>query len=165
MSVAEKLERLARWVPGIAGYQDRESARETDKTLRMQLAGELADARSVVEAVKRTLVEAKRLEGLASLDRLSAKLQKVENLVRYASRGYRGWFDEYKVTRKTLEQLYAFDLSLVDDANLVQQHVRALPRDARAADEMAPAIDAVEQALDQFAQHVTRRSDLMTQRG
>src|SRR5574341_1590578 len=105
MSVAEKLERLARWVPGIAGYQDRESARETDKTLRVQLAGELADARSAVEAVKRTLVEAKRLEGLASLDRLSAKLQKIENLVRYASRGYRGWFDEYKVTDRKSTRL------------------------------------------------------------
>src|SRR5574341_1446979 len=108
---------------------------------------------------------AEKLERLASLDRLSSKLQKGENLVRYASRGYRGWFDEYKVTRKTLEQLYAFDLSLVDDANLVQRHVRALPRDGRGADEMAPAINAVEQALDQFAQHVARRGDLMTQRG
>lgn len=165
MSVAEKLERLARWVPGIAGYQDRESARETDKMLRLQLAGALADARLVVEEVKRAFVDAKRLDGLAALDRLSSKLDKSENLARYASRGYRGWFDEYKVTRKTLDQLYAFDLSLVDDVKLVQRHVQALPRAGRGADEMTRAIDAVERVLDQFAQHVARRSHLMTQRG
>lgn len=165
MSVAEKLEQLARWVPGIAGYQDRESARETDKTLRIQLAGQLTDARLLLDEVKRALVDARRLDGLAVLDRLSSKLQKSENLVRYASRGYRGYFDEYKLTRKTLEQLYAFDLSLVDDVNRVQRHVAALPLDGRGADEMASAIGAVEQALDEFAQHVARRDDLMTQKG
>jgi hypothetical protein len=165
MSVAEKLERLARWVPGIAGYQDRESARETDKTLRRQLAGVLADARLGVEEVKRALVDARRLDGLAALDRLASKLDKSENLTRYASRGYRGWFDEYKVTRTTLEQLYAFDLSLVDDVELVRRHVQALQRAGRGAEEMAPAIDAVERALDHFAQQLARRSDRMSQRG
>ncbi|MFZ5876251.1 MAG: hypothetical protein ACOYXU_07560 [Nitrospirota bacterium] len=164
MSVAEKLERLARWVPGIAGYQDRESARETDKTLRLQLAGVLAEARLGVEEVKRALVDAKRLDGLAALDRLSSKLDKCENLTRYAGRGYRGWFDQYKVTRATLEQLYAYDLSLVEYVERVRRQVQALQRGGRGADELTSAIDAVERALDHFAQQLDRRSDLMTQR-
>jgi hypothetical protein len=164
MSVAQKLERLARWVPGIAGYQDRESARETDKTLRMQLAGVLADARLGVEEVKRALVDSRRMDGLAALDRLSSKLDKAENLARYASRGYRGWFDEYKVTRKTLEQLYAYDLSLVDDVELVRRQVQALQRGGRDAEDLTRAIDAVERPLDHFAQQLARRSELMTQR-
>ena len=41
VTVASQLERLARFVPGVAGYQDRENARATDKELRMRLVQEL----------------------------------------------------------------------------------------------------------------------------
>lgn len=41
MGLAEKLERLIRIVPGVRGYQDNESARQTDKAVRMKLASEL----------------------------------------------------------------------------------------------------------------------------
>ena len=41
MTTAAKLERLVRILPGVAGYQDRERARETDKQLRMRLGDEL----------------------------------------------------------------------------------------------------------------------------
>ena len=41
VTVAKRLERLVRFVPGIPGYQDRETARATDKQVRMRLVGEL----------------------------------------------------------------------------------------------------------------------------
>ena len=41
VTVAKRLERLVRFVPGVAGYQDRENARATDKQVRMRLAGEI----------------------------------------------------------------------------------------------------------------------------
>jgi hypothetical protein len=95
---------------------------------------------------------------------LASKLDKCENLARYASRGYRGWFDQYKVTRATLEQLYEYDLSLVDDVERVRRQVQALQRGGRGPEELAGAIDAVERPLDDFAQQLGRRGDLMTQR-
>ena len=41
VTVAKRLERLVRFVPGVAGYQDRENSRATDKQVRMRLAGEI----------------------------------------------------------------------------------------------------------------------------
>ena len=41
VTVAKRLERLVRFVPGVAGYQDRENARATDKQVRMRLVDEI----------------------------------------------------------------------------------------------------------------------------
>src|SRR5260370_28019911 len=41
VTVASRLERLVRFVPGVAGYQDRENSRATDKQVRMRLVQEI----------------------------------------------------------------------------------------------------------------------------
>ena len=41
VTVASRLERLVRFVPGVAGYQDRENSRTTDKQVRMRLVQEI----------------------------------------------------------------------------------------------------------------------------
>src|SRR5260370_19420526 len=41
VTVASRLERLVRFVPGVAGYQDREHSRATDKQVRMRLVQEI----------------------------------------------------------------------------------------------------------------------------
>ncbi len=41
MSLSEKVVRLARMVPGVSGYQDKESSRDTDKNIRLRVATEL----------------------------------------------------------------------------------------------------------------------------
>ncbi len=53
MSLSEKVERLARMVPGVSGYQDKESSRDTDKSIRLRVATEL-------EQLKRNLEDDKR---------------------------------------------------------------------------------------------------------
>src|SRR5258707_13924834 len=40
VTVASRLERLVRFVPGVAGYQDRENSRATDKQVPMRLGPE-----------------------------------------------------------------------------------------------------------------------------
>ena len=39
MNLADKLDQLARIIPGLSGYLDREACRDTDKTIRLRLAG------------------------------------------------------------------------------------------------------------------------------
>ena len=55
MSFSRKLERLARIVPGVAGYQDKETSRDTDKTIRLRLASELEQVKRGLEGDKRRL--------------------------------------------------------------------------------------------------------------
>jgi hypothetical protein len=114
MSLAEKLEQLARKVPGVAGYQDKEAARETDKSVRLCLAEELDHLRLDIEKEKKRFVDEKEYSLLPALDTLTSKLEKIANLIRFASRGYSGIFDDDKVDQSGIERLYSFDLGIFD---------------------------------------------------
>lgn len=99
MKLAEHLNRLAKMVPGVAGYQTMEDLRETDRMIRERLALDLREGERDMERVKRRLIEKKDLSLLPGLDYLTAKMDKLSNVMRYASQGYRG-FDPYPVDRE-----------------------------------------------------------------
>jgi hypothetical protein len=155
VSVAEKLERLVRIVPGIAGYQDRENARETDKLVRMRLSNEIGQLVRDLEGDKRRLLDAGDRSQLALLDRLAGKLEKLGRMAEYAGRGYSGLFDLHKVDQKALERLYAFDLGLFETLTTVKAKATAVHQSrqdpqalTRAGDEMETALDDFERAFD-----------------
>jgi hypothetical protein len=154
VTVASQLERLARFVPGVAGYQDRENARATDKELRMRLVQELRRLVQVLDDHKARLAEARDFSALPRLDRLAGRLERMGRTVEFASRGYTGLFDLHAVDVEVLDQLYAFDLGLFEVLSVVRARVEAV----RAADptglvaaaiHMGEALDDVEQLWDQ----------------
>jgi len=161
MSVAEKLEKIARLVPGVAGYQDKEKSRVTDKTVRARLCERLADLKRAVEAEQRRLTEAKALDQLGSLGRLSAKLDKLTNEVRFASRGYRGFFDTYKLTQEKLERLYDFDLKLFDEVARLQGQVEILQSGRGDPAAFSAAVQALDGGLDAFEATLSGRSEIL----
>ena len=132
MSLAEKLERLARRIPGVAGYQDKESVRETDKSVRLCLAEEIDHIRLDIEKEKKRFVDEKEYSLLPALDTLTSKLEKIANLIKFASRGYSGIFDEDKVDLSDIERLYSFDLGLFDKLEGLKLGVKIM-RDAHGA--------------------------------
>jgi hypothetical protein len=155
VSAAAKLERLVRILPGVAGYQDRENARETDKLVRMRLSDEMRQLRRDLEMDKRRRLEAHDLSTLPLLDRLAGKLEKLGRTAEYATRGYSGLFDLHKVDGKRLEQLYAFDLRLFDTlatvkakATVVHQSGSDRAAVERAGNDMEAALDDLERAFD-----------------
>lgn len=155
MSAAAKLERLVRILPGVAGYQDRENARETDKLLRMRLSDEMGRVIRDLELDKRRLIDAGHRSALPLLDRLAGKLEKLARTVEYAVRGGSGLFDLHKVDQKRLEQLYAFDLRLFDTLATVKARATAVRQSGsdpaalgRAGSEMEAALDDFERAFD-----------------
>jgi len=154
VTVASQLERLARFVPGVAGYQDRENARATDKELRMRLVQELRRLVQVLDDHKARLAEARDFSALPRLDRLAGRLERMGRTVEFASRGYTGLFDLHAVDVEVLDQLYAFDLGLFEALSVVRARVEAV----RAADptglvaaaiHIGEALDDVEQLWDQ----------------
>ena len=154
VTVASQLERLARFVPGVAGSQDRENARATDKELRMRLVQELRRLVQVLDDHKARLAEARDFSALPRLDRLAGRLERMGRTVEFASRGYTGLFDLHAVDVEVLDQLYAFDLGLFEALSVVRARVEAV----RAADptglvaaaiHMGEALDDVEQLWDQ----------------
>ena len=155
MSAATKLERLVRILPGVAGYQDRENARETDKLVRMRLSDEIRRLMRDLELDKRRLADASKLGALPLLDRLAGKLETHGRTAEFATRGYSGLFDLHKVDLKDLEELYAFDLRLFDTLASVKAKAKAVHESLadpaaleRAAHDLETALDDLERTFD-----------------
>jgi hypothetical protein len=110
--LAKILTKTARILPGIGSYQDKESARESDKKLRDYLSGELARYLNAIERLKTDLSRKGSLSFLKELDDISRQTDKISRTIQYASRGYAGVFASYQADEKALSDLFEFDRSL-----------------------------------------------------
>jgi len=162
MGLGEKLQRLARLVPGIAGYQDKEQSRDTDKAVRMKLSSELEQIKSTIESEKRILMEKNDISLLPALDAVASKLDKIMNLIKYASRGYSGVFDMPKVDQHKLDTLYAFDLGLFDDIKLIEAAAEVLRDLSGDRATLKNALQKLEETVDGFEKNFLTRQNLLS---
>jgi hypothetical protein len=157
MTVADKLEKLARMLPGVAGYQDRETARDTDHALRQRLTAELGRMKRKIEEITRRQAEQRAFATLPPLDRLSVKIEKLGNLVRFASRGYRGVFDAERLTQDRLQRLYGFDLELLHELDGARAGVDAVCAAEGESTALDRAVRALNTALEELEQSFGER--------
>ena len=119
MRTKEKLARIltktARILPGIGSYQDKESARESDKKLRDYLSGELTRFMEAIEKLKTDLSRKGTITFLKELDDLSRQIDTLSRTIHYASRGYAGLFASYQADETSLSGLFEFDRSLKEE--------------------------------------------------
>ena len=157
VSVATRLERLLRFVPGVAGYQDRENSRATDKQVRMRLVEEMRRLSLFLEQDKARLAESGSFSNLPIVDRLAGRLERLGRTVEFASRGYAGLFDRQKVDQQTLEQFYAFDLGLFDALSVVRAKAEAVRAALADAVALKSAALHMTEALEDFGQLFDQR--------
>lgn len=113
--LAKILTKTARILPGIGSYQDKESARESDKKLRDYMSGELARYMDAIERLKTDLSRKGSISFLKELDDISRQIDKLSRTICYASRGYAGVFSSYQADEKALSDLFEFDRSLKEE--------------------------------------------------
>jgi len=143
------LERIAARIPGIKGYLDRELRREVDKMQRDWLAEQVDRARGRLNGKVR---EWSRGEGLSGLDLAATSekaLDRFANRIRHADYGYTGFFDAVKIREPELDQLYEFDLALMDTVEGLAEQVEALPA-AAAEPALHELLEAVTEADRRF---------------
>ncbi|HSE42771.1 MAG TPA: hypothetical protein VLH08_18545 [Acidobacteriota bacterium] len=147
MQESEKnlLEKLADAIPGLKGYREKESRRDTDKRFRDYLADRIDRSRGNLDETKRTLVNQGKLDGLAELDRLSQKMMKLSNQIRHATYGYSGFFDQVKIGENELDQIYQHDLSILSDVEALETSLK----NPQAASEWESRIQAIDDKLDE----------------
>ena len=156
--VSEKnfVEKLASFIPGIAGYRERESRRETDRRLREFLAGRLEEAAGSLAALRNVVTRGGALEVMNDVARLDKSLQKAASSLRFADYGYSGLFDQVKIREEELERIYAYDLTLLGD-------VLALGERVQAASEASPKNETLQelaQAAEGLDRKIVRRKEL-----
>lgn len=161
MGIAEKIERLVRLIPGVAGYQDSESSRDTDKAVRLKLAGEIEKIKLDLESVKRRLVDVKDFELLSALDRLSSKLDKSANTIKYAARGFSGIFGKPRVDVQRLERLCSFDLELLGDLGNMKTLAGGIQDSCSDSAVLQTAIGKMDAAIDEFGRKFSTRQSIL----
>ncbi len=120
MSVLDKaragqniLERIASAIPGFKGYREKELRRDADKLQREHLANQLEECKRALNSVADAATRGGGLEVINDVETARKRLDKVIARIRFADRGYAGFFDAVKVDEAMLERVYQFDLGLL----------------------------------------------------
>lgn len=144
MPMSEKnfLEKVASHIPGIAGYRERESRRDTDRRLRAFLAARLDEARSGLDAAREAATSAGAMDALSAIGRLDRTIQRSVASLRFADAGYSGVFDQVKIREPELEAIYAYDEALVSDVVALADRLRAAQ--ATSLPELAAAAEGID---------------------
>lgn len=117
------LEQLARKIPGFSGYIERKNRRNADKLLRETIANRMAEQWRRLTELQRQLAQEGEIRLLDDLEAAAVRLRTFVDQIRTASYGYAGFFDAVKINEAELEQLYRYDLTLLE---LVDQVARAI---------------------------------------
>lgn len=155
------LEKAIRLIPGYKGYKSKEERRDNDHLFRMTLVSRLDSLRNAVNEVTAGLKGPSALKSVNQFDRITKRLERVTDEIRFASRGYRGLFDMHKVREDQLDDLYAFDISLVEDIEKLEGALESLQAAAAADSDLKPAIDEMIDLLVEFSEKMSQRSQLM----
>ncbi|MDI6754864.1 MAG: hypothetical protein QME78_10790 [Thermodesulfobacteriota bacterium] len=158
-------DRIENWlarIPGIRTYRDREHRRETDKQLREHLASRLQESRSLLKGTILNITQKGEFGLLPELDRLSSHMQQMADTIRHASYGYGGIFALEKIREEELDQLYTFDLSLMEDLDGIEAVIKGMGRDT-SLEALRKKVQETEDILYALEQKFPKRNDFMGQ--
>jgi hypothetical protein len=152
------LQRLAEKIPGLKGYHAKETRREVDKLYRDTLADRVRKIKDSISAVTRDLTDGGRLLEIAPLERVSKKVDTLENRIRFATYGYTGFFDTAQIKEQQLDQIYQFDLRLVEKVEAIEAQAAVLREGAETPTELKTKVAALESAVDELGSTFDTRS-------
>jgi hypothetical protein len=121
------LERLVNSIPGFKGYNEKELRRDADRVQREYLASRLDEAKKYLDQIAATASRMGALDAINDVETARKRIDKVANRIRYADRGYAGFFDAIKVDEVALDRVYQFDLALVDNVEAARTAAQAAP--------------------------------------
>jgi uncharacterized protein Yka (UPF0111/DUF47 family) len=122
-------ERIAAALPGFRGYKEKELRRESDKLIRNHLYLKLSGIRDDLKDIFQKLADRRYSDVMEDMDRLIAKMDRVDEKVNHTSYGYTGFFDVVKVKEDSLDRMIGFDNQLLDGVNHIRTDVDAFKAD------------------------------------
>ncbi|HUG54088.1 MAG TPA: hypothetical protein VMR21_10815 [Vicinamibacteria bacterium] len=143
------LQRIMNAIPGFRGYFERELRRDADRLQREYLSARLDETKKSLNEVAAALTRGGDLDVINDVETARKRLDRVSNRIRYAERGYSGFFDAVKVDEAVLARVYQFDMGLIEDVDGIRGAARAAEaaRDRASLGEMIGRIDALDARL------------------
>jgi hypothetical protein len=150
------LEKIASMIPGFKGYRDKERRREADRISREHLAVLLEGSKKDLDTLASNASRVGALDAINDIETARKRLDKVAARIRYADRGYAGFFDAIKIDDGVLDRVYRFDLALLTGVEEARESARTA---GAAAGGVGPALqdfigrlDALDDALGEREQ-------------
>jgi hypothetical protein len=119
------LERLVAKIPGFGGYQEKDLRRDADRLQREYLAARLEETKKGLNDLANGATRAGALDLINDIETARKRLDKVIARIRFAERGYAGFFDTLKVDEALLARVYQFDLSLIEEVEAIRAGIAA----------------------------------------
>jgi hypothetical protein len=150
------LTRLGAKLPGFRGYIEKETRRDADKILRDTISDKFNVQARRITQLQMDLVSHAKLEHVDDMERAATKLKQFMDRVKTTPRGYAGFFDAIQVKEEQLEQLYQWDLRLLEEAEkfaaTVDATASAISGDADIAGAVRALTDAAAQLNELYGQ-------------
>ncbi len=150
-------QKLAKAIPGFAGYREAEIRRTADRLVRDHMV-------KLLDATRGDLNDLMRKSGTSDMD-MTAKigeaqrrLTKLRDRVDHAAYGYSGFFDAVKVENEELDRMYDYDMSLMENIADMDATVAKL-KDAD-ADDYESLLSELAEQMDEFEQMLDDRSEV-----
>jgi hypothetical protein len=140
------LEQIADSIPGFQGYRDKELRRDADRLQREHLASRLEEVRRGLDGLALSASRSGALGAINDIETARKRLDRVVARIRYADRGYAGFFDPVKVEEAALDQVYQADLSLLAGVDAARSAVPSADK-PEGLGALLAALDALEARL------------------
>ena len=156
-------ERILAAIPGFHGYKEKELRRESDKLIRNHLYLKLSEAKTDLRSVSQKLADRRWMDVLTDMDRLLARVDRVNQKVNHASYGYSGFFDVVKVKEESLDRMIEFDKKLVDDVESFVADVEAFKAEITKgeAKNAREQIQIISEKLEAFEEAFDKRQEVI----
>lgn len=150
--MAQKLERLVSEIPLLGSYLRRENARERDKIIREHIAQRMDHLKGEVMKEMEALTEKRILTGLDKLDRLSRRLDKLRDTIKFASHGYSGIFERVRILDTELERLMEYDLTILSKVEEMEKKISTIPVDEAKTDTAISALMSFAEDMERIVE-------------
>ena len=148
------LEQLVSAIPGFSGYREKELRRDADRLQREHLAARLDECKKALNEAANQATRSGGLDAINDIETARKRLDKVANRIRYADRGYAGFFDAIKVDDAMLARVYEFDLGLLAAVEDVRKELTGTAA--------AEAVRAAIGKLDALDSRIGERDEILT---
>lgn len=153
------LERIASAIPGFKGYREKERRREADRMSREHMAGRLEGSKKELDTLSANASRVGELDAINDIETARKRLDKVAARIRYADRGYAGFFDAVKIDEAVLDRVYQFDVALLVGVEEAREAAQAA---GAAAGGVGPALQALIGKLDALDEALGEREQILS---
>ncbi len=148
-------------IPGYRGSRLKEERRDADRRVREAVAAAYTAELARVEQIGSSLANARRLNEIGDVERVSQAIRHYIDRVRTASPGYGGLFGDRNVDGVALDQLRLFDEGLMIGADELEPAVSQLEAAAAAGQPLRVAADEAERTIERQLARLNARQEVI----